>query len=160
MQFLANEITHIHNQNHGSDPSKEIEPRRNPNPNLGKGPKWLFITTCGTLEKGFVKSEGKDGLLMHAFSYCAFPLLSLFLSSFFLFLSLFSYCYLAILSPLSMAAALLYSGLISWDFSLLPLGFTNYFWFIMGIPSRLPINSLVAWPLPPLGKPSVFSLFP
>ena len=119
-----------------------------------------IITTCGTLEKGFVKSEGKDGLLMHAFFYCAFPFLSLSLSSFFLFLSLFSYCYLTILSPPSMAATPLYSGLISWDFSLLPLGFTNHFWFIMGIPSKLPINPLVARPLPPLGKPSVFSLFP
>ena len=137
MQFLANEITHIHNQNHGSDPSKESEPRRNPNPNLGKRPKWLFITTCGTLEKGFVKSEGKDGLLMHAFFYCAFPFLSLSLSSFFLFLSLFSYCYLTILSPPSMAAAPLYSGLISWDFSLLPLGLYQLFLVYYGHPFRI-----------------------
>ena len=47
LQFLANEITHIHNQNHRSDPSEESEPRRNPNPNLGKRPKWLLLPLVG-----------------------------------------------------------------------------------------------------------------
>ena len=56
---------------------------------LEKEPKWLFITTCEILESGFVKREGKYGLLMHAFSYCVFLFLSLSLISFFLFLSLF-----------------------------------------------------------------------
>ena len=52
-----------------------------------------------------------------------------------------------------------YSGLISWDFSFLPLGFTNCFWSIMCIPSGLPANPLVARPLPPLSKLSVLSFF-
>ena len=40
-----------------------------------------------------------------------------------------------------------------------PQGFINYFWFVMGIPSGLPINPLVARPLPPLGESSAFSFF-
>ena len=41
-----------------------------------------------------------------------------------------------------------YSGLISWDFSFLPQGFTNNYLLVVGIPLGLPTNPLVVPPLP------------
>ena len=109
---------------------------------LEKWPKWLFITTCEILESGFVKRKGKYGLLMHAFSYFVFGFLSLSLLSFFLLV--FSYCYLTVVLLFfsfffssSMAAVPLYSSLISWDFSILPLGIHQLFLVYYGHPFRI-----------------------
>ena len=78
----------------------------------------------------------------------------LFLSSFSLSLLLVS-CHGSFPLP-SMATAPFYSGLISWDFSLLALGLHQLFLVCYGHPFRT-TNLLVARSL--LGKPSAFSFF-
>ena len=101
-----------------------------------------------SLERGSLKRERKDGLLMLVsipiftfflwFSFQSFFLLSHFsMNSFFIFLFFF---YLPLLPPycswLSPPPPLLYH-LSLWDLPFLSL---NCFWFLMGIPPSLPIS--------------------
>ena len=124
---------------------------------LENEPKWLLVTTFGILKSGFVKREGKYGLLMHAF------FLSCFLSSFttFFFLCPLSLSFLLLscrgLLLLSfMATSSFYSELIPWDFSLLPLELHQLFLVSCRHPFKTVNNPLVARPLPLL---STFSLY-
>ena len=95
------EIKYICNQNQGLNLSHRIsKPRKNPNPNLNNlvigfchqscafwriGLNGYQLLLLGTSKSGFVKSEGKDGLLMHASILTMF---SLFFLPLFVFLSL------------------------------------------------------------------------
>ena len=120
----------------------------------------------------YYKREGKDGylllLLMHAFLPCLLSFLStspflfslLFLSQFSLFLAL-----VAIPLPF-MVTIPIYIGSSLWDFSILPLWFTNQFlsWFLC-------LHYIWACPIPSLSSTThsltnlnsfdyVMSLFP
>ena len=77
----------------------------------------------------------------------------------FLFYHLVFFCsmvlsfFLTLLSICPSIHGYLSSFYIAWFYeisSFCPWGFTNFFWFLVGISLGLPTNLLIAWPLPPL----------
>ena len=114
---------------------------------MENGPKWLLGTAFGIPKSGFAK-EGRRGgrwsIDACPYFYLVFSLLfiTFFLSLFLLCYSFLSFNYFLPLGPSlldapspppppplfsSMATTPLYNGLISWNFSLLPLGLYQLF---------------------------------
>ena len=125
---------------------------------------WVWIATfysVGVTKSGFAgKMEGRDCILMHAFSV---------MSSFYSYFTL-SFLYLISLSILSVSCLSLslasiygYCSYLYWVNHMEFLSFTHIahqlFLSAMNTSSRLPTNLLVVWPPLHLGMPNTFSLF-
>ena len=104
-------------------------------------------------ENGFVKREGKSGLLMHVSLPTALFSLSVFLLIFFsiFYLSVFSFPSILSFLPLAFFFFFTVHGYPLfyyqplWDLPLLSL---NYFWLLVGISPVLPTNLAAVQPLP------------